>query len=142
MYAPRRGAAALIATVAASAALAAAAPAYASGGADDHGGRARHGGASAVRSSSSCATGVVRLKAKHDDARIEVEAEVDTNRNGQRWSVRLVDNGHTVWRGKRITHAPSGSFSIEKRIADRRGKDVITVRVARGRTVCSTRVTV
>ena len=137
MNARTRGAAALVATIAA---LGAAAPAHASGGGDDHG---RHGGGNkAVTSSVKCGGGVLKLKAKHDDARIEVEAEVDTNRNGQRWSVRLVDNGHTVWRGKRITHAPSGSFSIEKRIADRRGKDVITVRVARGRTVCSTRVTV
>jgi len=84
---------------------------------------------------------VIKLKAKHDDGRIEVEAEVDTNRKGQTWSVQLRDNGHTVFKGKRTTHAPSGSFSIEKRIANRAGKDTITVRATRGSKSCSTKVT-
>jgi hypothetical protein len=136
MNARSRSAAALVAAVAA---LGTAAPAYASGGADDHG---RHGGGSkAATASVKCAGGVLKLKAKQDDGRIEVEAEVDTNRNGQRWSMRIVDNGKTAWKGSRVTHAPSGSFSVEKRIANRKGKDVVTVRVARRGTVCATRVT-
>jgi hypothetical protein len=128
-----------MATVAASTALAASGPAYASHGADDHGG---HGGgkASVVRTSHSCATGVIKLKAKHDDGRIEVEAEVDTNRKNQTWSVQLRDNGVTVFKGKRTTHAPSGSFSLERRIANRAGKDTVTVRATRGRTTCSAKV--
>jgi hypothetical protein len=140
MNAQRRSALALVTTVAASAALAASGPAYASGGSDDHG---RHGGGSSrvVKASHSCATGVIKLKAKHDDGRIEVEAEVDTNHKGQTWTVRLRDNGVTVFSGKRTTHAPSGSFSLEKRIANRAGKDTITVRATRGSKVCSTRVT-
>src|SRR6059058_4099712 len=105
----RRSAVALIATVAASAALATSGPAYASGGSDDHG---RHGGgkASVVRASHSCSTGVIKLKAKHDDGRIEVETEVDTNRKGQTWSVQLRHNGVSVFKGKRTALAPSGSF--------------------------------
>jgi len=125
----RTSAAALVATVAASVAVGVATPAYAKGG-------------DAVRSSKACSTGVLKLKAKHDDGRIEVEAEVDTNRNGQRWAVRILDNGVTAWKGARTTHAPSGSFSVERRIANKAGKDVIKVRVARGKTVCSTSVTV
>ena len=113
--------------------------AYASGGSDDHG---RHGGgkASVVRASHSCSTCVIKLKAKHDDGRIEVEAEVDTNRKGQTWSVQLRDNGVTVFKGERTTHAPSGSFSLERRIANRAGKDTVTVRATRGGTTCSTKV--
>ena len=137
MNARSRGAVAVIATVAA---LGATAPAYASGGHDDHGGQG--GGGEAVRVSSSCAGGALKLKAKHDDGRIEVELELDTNRKSQRWSVRLLDDGATVWKGKRTTHAPSGSFSVEKRIADRAGKDHVKVRVARGGTVCSAHLTV
>jgi hypothetical protein len=136
MNARTRGLAAAIATVAA---LGSAAPAFASGGHDDHGG-SRHGGGTAVRASSSCASGALRLKAKHDDGRIEVEVELDTNHAGQRWSVRLLDEGTTVWKGKRTTHAPSGSFSVEKRIADRAGTDDLKVRVARGGTVCAVRL--
>ena len=136
MNARTRGAAAVIATVAA---LGATAPAYASGGHDDNG--RQGGGAKAVRASSSCAGGAMKLKSKHDDGRIEVELELDTNRKSQRWSVRLLD-GATVWKGKRTTHAPSGSFSVEKSIADRAGKDHVKVRVARGGTACSARLTV
>jgi hypothetical protein len=125
----RTSAAALVATVAASVAVGVATPAYAKGG-------------DAVRASKACSTGTLKLKAKHDDGRIEAEVEVDTNRNGQRWAVRILDNGVTAWKGARTTHAPSGSFSVERRIANKAGKDVIKVRVARGKTVCSTSVTV
>jgi hypothetical protein len=130
MNARRTSAAALVATVAASVAVGVATPAYAKGGHD------------AVRSSKACSTGTLKLKAKHDDGRIEVEAELDTNRNAQRWAIRILDNGVTAFKGARTTHAPSGSFSVEKRIANRAGTDVIKVRVARGSTVCSTQVRV
>jgi hypothetical protein len=66
-----------------------------------------------------------KLKAKNDDGRIEVEFEVDSNRNGQRWAVTIKDNGTKVWSGRRTTKAPSGSFSVEKRIANRAGADLI-----------------
>ena len=66
------------------------------------------------------------LKAKADDGRIETEFEVDSNRNGQRWRVGLWDNGTRVYRGVRRTHAPSGSFEVERHIANRAGKDRIT----------------
>jgi hypothetical protein len=97
-------------------------------------------GGKAVRASSACSSGVIKVKAKNDDGRIEAEAEVDTNRNGQVWSVTLLDNGVAVWRGKRTTHAPSGSFSVEKRIANRAGTDVVSVRATRGSKTCSTQV--
>ena len=101
---------------------------------------AKGGGAGVIRASSACSTGIIKLKAKHDDGRIEVEVEVDTNRRGQVWSLTLQDNGATVWRGSRTTMAPSGSFSVGRHIANQAGTDVITVRATRGSTVCSTRV--
>jgi hypothetical protein len=130
MNARRTSAAALVATVAASVAVGVATPAYAKGGGD------------AVRTSKACSTGTLKLKAKHDDGRIEVEAELDTNRNGQRWAIRILDNNVSAWKGAATTHAPSGSFSVEKRIANRAGTDVVKVRVARGKTVCSLAVRV
>jgi hypothetical protein len=87
---------------------------------------ASHGGGGGVQKSGSCANGgTFKLKAKHDDARIEVEYEVDTNHVGQVWHVRLTDNGKTVFRGMRTTKAPSGSFEINKHIANRAGIDSI-----------------
>jgi hypothetical protein len=58
----------------------------------------------------------------------EYEFEVDSNRNGQAWNVRITDNGVVVFRGTRTTTAPSGSFSVEGRTANRAGTDVFVAR--------------
>ena len=80
-----------------------------------------------VRKAGHCSAATVwKLKAKHDDGRIEVEVEIDSNRNGQRWSVAIADNGARVFTGSRTTHAPSGSFEVERKIANRAGTDRIT----------------
>lgn len=95
-------------------ALAIASPAHASGG--DRG----------VERTGRCSAGAEwELEAKHDDGRIETEFEVDSNRVGQTWRVRLADNGVVVFRGSRLTVAPSGSFSLERRMANRAGTDTI-----------------
>jgi hypothetical protein len=65
------------------------------------------------------------IKVKPDDGRLEVEFEVDQNRSGQKWSVKLKDNSDVVFKGKAKTRGPSGSFSIERQIADRSGSDKI-----------------
>ena len=96
-----------------------------------------------VRTSGTCSQGATwKLKAKTDDGRLEVELEVDSNRVGQSWSVRLKDNGVLVWSGTRTTLAPSGSFEVERRIANRAGTDTITAyarHAASGQT-CSARL--
>jgi hypothetical protein len=120
----------LIATFALAAALATAAPASAKGGGD-------------VRTSGKCSAGSTwKMKAKPDDGRIEVELEVDSNRVGQVWSVALADNGHRIFAGSRRTVAPSGSFELELRSANRAGADrfTATARGANGE-VCSAKVT-
>ena len=98
---------------------------------------------SEVRTSGTCSQGATwKLKAKADDGRIEVELEVDSDRVGQTWSVRLKDNTVLVYSGTAKTVAPSGSFSVERRIANRRGIDTITARAVHTPTgqVCSARV--
>ena len=50
-----------------------------------------------------------KLKAKPDDGRMEVEFEVDSNRNRQVWTWTLRSNGRVFASGKRTTRAPSGS---------------------------------
>jgi hypothetical protein len=79
-----------------------------------------------VERSGSCSGGSNwDLKAKPDDGRLEVEFEVDQNRNGVRWHVVLKRNGKKVREGNRTTKAPSGSFSYEKRIGNPAGRDKI-----------------
>ena len=94
-----------------------------------------------IKTGSCTAASDWKLKAKADDGRIEVEFEVDTNRNGRAFGVRLRRDGNLVWSGTRITEAPSGSFSVERRISNSAGDDVIVGRAVRGSNVCRGQVT-
>jgi hypothetical protein len=69
-----------------------------------------------------------KLKVKSDDGRLETEFEVDQNRNGVKWAVRLRRNGELVVKTSATTKAPSGSFSVERRLADPAGSDRISAR--------------
>ena len=62
-----------------------------------------------------------KLKLKQDNGRIEVEFEVDQNRNGVPWKVTLRRNGSRVASAIARTRAPSGSFSLRRVIAGARG---------------------
>lgn len=69
-----------------------------------------------------------KLKVKQDDGRLEVQWEVDSNRSGQVWRVRIRDNGVRVVATRAVTRPPSGSFDVERRIADRPGTDLVVAR--------------
>ena len=73
-----------------------------------------------------------KLKLSPEDSAIEVEFEVDQNRNGVRWSVslrRVLANGtKLIATGTRITRAPSGSFEFRRVVVDRAGRDTIRAR--------------
>ncbi len=78
-----------------------------------------------------------KLKAKPDDGRIEVEGEVDSNRVGQTWKWTIKHNGSTSVTGSSKTTAPSGSFSVERRLSNLAGVDSFTFRaVNAGGQVC------
>ena len=63
-------------------------PAVASGGGDD------------VRTHGACSgTTDWKMKAKSDDGKVEVEAEIDSNKVGQTWNWKLKDNGTLVSAG-------------------------------------------
>ncbi len=86
-----------------------------------------------VRGSCTIAS-TAKLKVKHDNTRISVEFEVDQNRNGRTWNVRIWDDGVRVFTGNRVTHAPSGSFTVNRLIANRAGLDTIVARAVNART--------
>lgn len=95
-----------------------------------------------VSASGSCTgSATSKLKAEKDDGMIEVEFEVDQNRNGVSWTVVLRRNGKQVHKSTRKTKAPSGSFDVERKIADPAGTDTITARATnRAGQVCTARV--
>ncbi|MDO8186970.1 hypothetical protein Q5424_07140 [Conexibacter sp. JD483] len=84
-----------------------------------------------------------KLKVKHDDGRIEAEFEVDQNRNGVTWGVQLRRNGRVVVSTSATTRAPSGSFSVERKLARGSGSsDRISARaVSPSGEVCSAAAT-
>jgi hypothetical protein len=101
------------------------------------------GGSPAVQSGGACiGGGVWKLKAKHDDGRLEIEYQVDTNRAGQAWHVMVTDNNVSVFNGVRTTTAPSGSFSVQLRPADRPGPDVVRTKATFAGHTCTGSVTV
>ena len=90
---------------------------------------ARHGGSDAKRVAGHC-TGAshAKLKVKPDGARIETEFEVDQNRNGVTWKVTIRRDGAVAVRTRATTHAPSGSFSVNRRLHNGAGSDRISAR--------------
>lgn len=66
-----------------------------------------------------------KLKAKPDNGRLQVEGEVDSNHNRQLWHWRILHDGHVSASGTAKTTAPSGSFSVTRRVVNTRGEDRI-----------------
>jgi hypothetical protein len=95
----------------------------------DHGGGGGGGGRNEVRAQGTCGRGASsKLKLKQEDGGVEVEFEVDHNRSRETWKVVIVHEGRVVWRGRARTRAPSGSFSVNRRIRDYGGADRVTTR--------------
>ncbi len=116
--AARRGAVLLATSVVASAALGSSAPAFAAG----------KGGGRAITASSLCAgTGLLKVRVKPDTGGVlEVGGELDTNVDGQVWSVDVLDNGVSAWTATLTTAAPSGAFGAAARIPNGAGAHVVT----------------
>jgi hypothetical protein len=81
-----------------------------------------------------------KLKLSEEDGRIEVEFEVDQNRNGVSWNVRLFQNGSQIARATRVTRGPSGSFEYRKVAPNNAGTDSFRARATRATSeVCTGR---
>jgi hypothetical protein len=90
---------------------------------------AKHGGSGAKTVSGSCTkSSSSKLKVKPDNGRLETEFEVDQNRNGVRWHLTIRRNGKVAVKTSAKTKAPSGSFSVERRLGNAAGKDRISAR--------------
>lgn len=125
MLSTRRAATAVLTLTTLAATALAAAPATAGGGVD------------AQQNSGSCSAGTDwTIKAKADDGRIEVQAEIDSNRSGQTWAWKLKDNGVVVSKGSSTTQGPSGSFSVERKPANKAGTDSFVFRAVYAGEVC------
>ena len=102
------------------------------------------GGGTRVENNGSCSGSTVwKLKAKPDNSRIEVEGEIDSNKNGQVWSWKIKHNGSVSASGSSTTKGPSGSFSVNRRMVDKAGADTFVLRAVNSKSgeVCRGSVT-
>jgi hypothetical protein len=83
-----------------------------------------------------------KLKLSEEDGGIEVEFEVDQNRNGVRWTVSIFRGSARIARMTRVTRPPSGSFEARIVSRNRLGSDTFRARaVSRRGEVCVARAT-
>jgi hypothetical protein len=92
------------------------------------------GGNDTVRRGSCSGSTHWKLKVGPEDGRLEVEGEVDSNRNGQTWRWSILHNGSLSASGTRTTRAPSGSFEVRRTVVNLRGTDTLTFRARNPRT--------
>ena len=96
------------------------------------------GGKGIIKTGKCSASSTWKLKVKADDGRLQTEFEVDQNRVGKRWRVTLVRNGSTVFKGIRMTVAPSGSYEVNRLLAASAGgtRIVAIAKALRGGETC------
>ena len=102
------------------------APATASGGSDDR----------VIKTGACSGSADWKLKVKTDDGRLEVEGEVDSNTSGQTWAWKIKDNGSVAAKGSATTAGRSGSFSVERTIADKAGTDKVVFKATYAGQTC------
>ena len=76
-----------------------------------------------TRTGSCSAASTWKLKLSPDAGQIQLEFEVDQNKVGQTWAVRIKQHGTRIFAGKRVTKAPSGSFTVRLLANDAVGSD-------------------
>jgi hypothetical protein len=101
---------------------------------------AHAGGAQASSSGNCSGSADWKIKAKQDNSRIEVEAEIDSNVSGQTWHWKLRHDGKLEDRGTKVTRGRSGSFSVTRRTDDNAGTDSFKFRATHNGQVCVARV--
>ncbi len=92
------------------------------------------GGDDTVRRGSCSGSTAWKIKVGPEDGRLEVEAEVDSNRTGQTWRWRLLHDGSLSASGTRTTGGRSGSFEVRRTTVDSRGTDGFVFRARNVRT--------
>ena len=99
---------------------------------------ARGGNDSRVTRSGKCTKNSTwKLKLKREDGgRIETELEVDQNKAGVRWSVTFKRGSTVLTKTAATTHGRSGSFSLQRLIANGAGTDRISATATRTGETC------
>ena len=90
-----------------------------------------------IRTGSCSGSADWKLKVKTDDGKLEVEGEVDSNTAGQTWAWKLKHDGTVVAKGSSTTTGRSGSFDVERKIANKAGTDRVVFKASYNGQKCS-----
>jgi hypothetical protein len=71
----------------------------------------------------------VELRLRADDRRIRVELEIETSRRGAKWSVIVLHERRTAFRGALRTRS-NGSLELRRSVPDWFGTDTVVVRAS------------
>lgn len=83
-----------------------------------------------VRRAGTCSrSSDVELRLRADDGRIRVELEIETSRRGTRWSVIVLHERRTTFRGEIRTRS-DGSLELRRSVPDWFGTDTVVVRAS------------
>jgi hypothetical protein len=84
-----------------------------------------------------------KLKLKREDGgKIETELEVDQNKAGVRWSVTLRRGSTVLTKTAATTRGRSGSFSLERLVANGAGTDTISATATRKGETCRAKASI
>jgi hypothetical protein len=83
-----------------------------------------------------------KIKLSPEDGGIEVEFEVDQNRNGRTWHVVIKRNGVVAKRLTKVTRGPSGSFEARIVTGNSSGRDSFTAVATRPGETCTARASI
>lgn len=82
-------------------------------------------GGDVIKTGGCSGTATWKLKLSPDNGKIEVEFQVDSNKAGQTWRVKLFHDGALFFNRLRTTKAPSGSFEVRRTTGNGAGGDII-----------------
>jgi hypothetical protein len=92
-----------------------------------------NGRAESLRSGECSGLAEWKLKVNPQDRGLEVEYEIDSNRRGQQWRVKIFHGNRLVLREVRSTRGLSGSFTVREVVANSAGGDRFRARAFRMR---------
>jgi hypothetical protein len=99
-------------------------------------------GRDVLKIGSCTASSTAKVKLSPENGRLEVELEVDQNRNGVRWNWTLKRAGAKLAAGSATIRPPSGSFHVRRVISNAPGADTIVATATRGGERCTVKATI
>jgi hypothetical protein len=99
--------------------------------------------AAAVQNQKSCAGANVKLEAERDDGRHEVQVDIDNGQRGERWRVKLFQNGDRFVNVVRTVGGDDRDIDLDRDRRNTAGADTYKLRAKNLRTggACTLRVT-